>query len=89
MSLSVAVLTSKRVPARNGLGKPTVAPKRTEQGRTVHSLQTLLADLATLTINRIQPQPHTLPAFDKLTRPTLIQKQTFQLLGLTLKLPKL
>jgi transposase len=63
--------------------------KRTEQGRTVHSLQTLLADLATLTINRIQPQPHTLPAFDKLTRPTLIQKQTFQLLGLTLKLPKL
>src|SRR6266446_3627438 len=40
--------------------------KRTEQGRTVHSLQTLLADLATLTINRIQPQPRILPAFDKL-----------------------
>jgi transposase len=63
--------------------------KRTEQGRTVHSLQTLLADLATLTINRIQPQHHTLPTFDKLTRPTPIQRQTFQLLGLTLKLPQL
>jgi transposase len=62
---------------------------RTEQGRTVHSLQTLLADLATLTITRIQPSNKDLPTFDKLTQPTPIQKQVFELLGLTLKLPHL
>jgi hypothetical protein len=58
------------------------ATRRTEEGLPVHSFQTLLADLATITKNRIQPKIAGAEAFDRITRPTALQRQAFQLLGL-------
>lgn len=64
------------------------AKKHNEQGLPVHSFSSLLTDLATLTINRIQPADPDLPAFDKLSNPTPIQTEVFSLLGIKLQLPK-
>ncbi|MBW8017911.1 MAG: IS1634 family transposase [Planctomycetes bacterium] len=58
--------------------------KRTEDDLPVHSFQTLLQDLATLVIDRVQPKPDGLPAFDKLTTPTPVQQRALDLLGVTL-----
>ncbi len=74
---------------RSAAAEKKAHTKRTEAGLTVHSFHSLLADLATLTLNRIQPNHDSLPSFDKLTRPTPTQTRVFQLLGFTLKLPRL
>ena len=55
--------------------------KRTPGGLPVHSLQTLLADLATLTRNRVQPDAQGAVAADVLTSPTPLQAEAFRLLG--------
>ncbi len=74
---------------RSAAAEKKAHTKRTEAGLAVHSFHSLLADLATLTLNRIQPNHDSLPSFDKLTRPTPTQTRVFQLLGFTLKLPRL
>jgi hypothetical protein len=51
----------------------------------VHSFQTLLADLATITKNKIQPTDKVTAAFDMLTRPTALQQRAFDLLSVKLK----
>lgn len=58
--------------------------KRTEEGLPVHSFQTLLADLATIVKNRIQPKLPGVEAFDQITRPTPLQQQALDLLGVRL-----
>jgi transposase len=62
--------------------------KHNEEGLPVHSFRTLLADLATLTINHIQPGDPDLPAFPKLSNPTPTQTEALSLLGIKLQLPK-
>jgi len=62
--------------------------KHNDDGLPVHSFRSLLSDLATLTINQIQPGNASLPTFNKLTNPTPLQKKAFSLLGLRLELPK-
>lgn len=62
--------------------------KRSDDGLPIHSFRTLLSDLATLTINQIQPGNASLSPFNKLTNPTPLQKKAFSLLGLRLQLPK-
>jgi transposase len=64
------------------------ATKQNEDGLPVHSFRSLLADLATLTINQIQPGDASSPSFHKLANPTPIQKKAFSLLGITLQLPR-
>ena len=59
--------------------------KRTDDGYTVHSFQTLLGDLATVTKNRIVPHLPDAEPFDVLTRPTDLQRKAFRLLGLRLQ----
>jgi transposase len=61
--------------------------KHNDEGLPVHSFRSLLGDLATLTLNRIQPGDLDLPAFQKLSNPTPIQTEAFSLLGVTLQLP--
>jgi transposase len=61
--------------------------KRTPEDLPVHSFQTLLSDLATVVINRVQPKDATIPAFDIITTPTTLQQRAFDLLGLPLKPP--
>ena len=55
--------------------------KRTPEGLPVHSFQTLLSDLATLTRNRVQPVVEGAVAADVLTSPTPLQSEAFRLLG--------
>jgi len=57
--------------------------KRTAEGQTVHRFRGLLAYLATLTKNTIQPAGD-LPAFDRLTTPTPLQQEAFQRLELSI-----
>jgi transposase len=60
------------------------ATLRTADDLPVHSFQTLLANLATLAKNRIQPKlPDSLP-FEMITRPTVLQQKALSLLGVTL-----
>ena len=58
------------------------ARKRTEDDYPVHSFTSLLADLATICANHIQPTDE-LPAFTKMTTPTPLQRRAFQLLDVS------
>ena len=60
--------------------------KQTAEGAPVHSFRSLLADLATLAINRVQPANKAAPAFDKLTVATPLQQRALSLLGIRLGL---
>jgi len=55
--------------------------KLTEDGMPVHSFQTLLADLATLTRNRVEFASPGSPVADITARPTPVQARAFDLLG--------
>lgn len=58
---------------------------RTEQDTPIHSFRSLLSDLATLAINRVQPKQSTAQAFDLHTAPTPLQQKTFDLLRVSLR----
>ncbi len=58
------------------------ARKHTDDDTPVHSFTSLLADLATICANYIQPADD-MPAFTKLTTPTALQRRAFELLGVT------
>jgi Transposase DDE domain len=58
------------------------ARKRTAEDTPVHSFTSLLADLATLCANHIQPADD-MPAFTMTTTPTPLQRRAFELLDLT------
>src|SRR6476619_4790417 len=57
------------------------ARKRTPEDTPVHSFTSLLADLATLCANQIQPADD-MPAFTMPTSPTPLQRRAFELLAL-------
>ena len=61
------------------------ARKRTPEDTPVHSFTSLLADLATLCANQIQPTDHT-ATFTIITTPTPLQSRAFELLGLSHRL---
>ena len=65
-------------PSRSARDK--AARRRTPEGLPVHSFRTLLADLATLTRNRVRPAASGAPAADVLARPTPLQAEAFRLL---------
>ena len=56
------------------------ATKHTAGGQPVRGLATLLADLATIAANRVQPAQG-LPGFTLITMPTPIQRRAYELLG--------
>lgn len=62
--------------------------KRTQDDLPVHSFQTLLADLATIVSNRVQPKDANTPVFDIITTPTALQQRALDLLKVTIKIPK-
>jgi len=71
---------------RSAKAKAKDARKRTPDGAPVHSFASLLADLGTICVNRIQPTDPDLAAFDMVTTPTPLQRQAFQLLGVSHRL---
>jgi hypothetical protein len=58
------------------------ARKRTHIDEPVHSFTSLLADLATICANHIQPTDD-LPAFTKTTTPTPLQRRALELLDVS------
>ena len=58
------------------------ARKRTDDDTPVHSFTSLLTDLATICANQIQPVDD-MPAFTKITTPTPLQRQAFELLAVS------
>lgn len=71
---------------RSVAAKRKALTKQTADGLPVHSFQTLLSDLATIVINRIQPVDKSIPAFEMLTQPTAIQQRALDLLEVPLRL---
>jgi hypothetical protein len=72
--------------ARSPRALAKAAAKRTGDDLPVHSLDSLLADLATICLNQIQPADPTLPAFCLVTTPTPLQRQALDLLGVSHRL---
>src|SRR5512132_1137681 len=72
--------------ARSPRALAKAAAKRTPAGLPVHSLDSLLADLATICLNQIQPADPALPAFCLVTTPTPLQRQALDLLGVSHRL---
>jgi hypothetical protein len=71
---------------RSERAKAKDARKRTPDGTPVHSFASLLADLATICVNRIRPTDPDAPAFDMVTTPTPLQRKAFELLGVSYRL---
>jgi hypothetical protein len=61
------------------------ARKRADDDTPVHSFTSLLADLATICANQIQPADD-MPAFTKITTPTALQRRAFELLDVSHRL---
>jgi hypothetical protein len=59
--------------------------KRTPDDHPVHSFTSLLADLATICANHIQPT-HDMPSFTTITTPTPLQHRALELLGVSHRL---
>ena len=65
---------------RSDKAKRKAASKHTDDGIPVHSFRTLLEDLATITMNQIQPCIPDSPTFTKIVQPTRTQKKALDLL---------
>lgn len=65
---------------RSPRARHKASSKRTEDGRPVHSFQTLLSDLATICRNQVQPDVPGAGTFEKTTRPTALQEKALALL---------
>jgi hypothetical protein len=72
------VRTAQRSPSAQN----KAATKRTSDRFPVHSFQTLLADLATITHNTCRPNLPDAPTFEKVALPTPIQQRALDLLKL-------
>jgi Transposase DDE domain len=70
---------------RSAAARAKAATKTTTDGGPVHSFATLLADLATIAANRIQPAAGQ-PGFTLITTPTPVQRHAFELLGVSHRL---
>jgi hypothetical protein len=82
-----AARTSPVAPAirsPQALGK--AATKQTPGNLPVHSLATLLTDLGTICLNTIAPADPAVPGFRLVTTPTALQRQAFELLGVSHRL---
>ena len=72
--------------ARSPRALAKAATKQTPGDLPVHSLATLLADLGTICLNTIAPADPALPGFRLVTTPTALQRQAFDLLGVSHRL---
>jgi hypothetical protein len=72
--------------ARSPRALAKAAAKQTPGDLPVHSFATLLADLATICLNTIAPADPALPGFRLATTPTPLQRQAFELLGVSHRL---
>ena len=82
-----AARTSPVAPAaRSPQALAKAATKKTPADLPVHSFATLLTDLSTICLNTIAPADPALPGFRLVTTPTALQRQAFELLGVSHRL---
>jgi Transposase DDE domain len=82
-----ATRTSPVAPAaRSPRALAKAATKHTPAAVPVHSFATLLTDLGTICLNTIAPADPALPGFRLVTTPTALQRQAFELLGVSHRL---
>ena len=82
-----AARTSPVAPAaRSPRALAKAATKHTPADQPVHSFTSLLTDLATICLNTIAPADPQLPGFRLVTTPTALQRQAFELLGVSHRL---
>jgi hypothetical protein len=82
-----AARTSPVAPAaRSPRALAKAATKHTPAAVPVHSFASLLTDLATICLNTIAPADPALPGFRLVTTPTAVQRQAFDLLGVSHRL---
>ena len=82
-----AARTSPVAPAaRSPRAQAKAATKHTPAAQPVHSFATLLSDLGTICLNTIAPADPALPGFRLVTTPTALQRQAFELLGVSHRL---
>jgi hypothetical protein len=82
-----AARTSPVAPAaRSPRAQAKAATKQTPGDLPVHSFTSLLTDLATICLNTIAPADPALPGFRLVTTPTALQRQAFELLGVSHRL---
>ncbi|HSS89191.1 MAG TPA: IS1634 family transposase [Streptosporangiaceae bacterium] len=72
--------------ARSTKALAKAATKYTPADLPVHSFASLLADLGTICLNTIAPADPALPGFRLVTTPTAVQRQAFELLGVSHRL---
>ena len=72
--------------ARSPKALAKAATKHTPGDQPVHSFGSLLADLATVCLNTIAPADPALTGFRLVTTPTAVQRQAFELLGVSHRL---
>ena len=72
--------------ARSPKALAKAAAKRTDDELPVHSLGSLLGDLATICLNTIAPADPAVPGFRLVTTPTPLQRRAFDLLGVSHRL---
>jgi Transposase DDE domain len=72
--------------ARSPKALAKAATKQTPGDLPVHSFATLLTDLGTICLNTIAPADPALPGFRLATTPTTVQRQAFELLGVSHRL---
>jgi len=72
--------------ARSPKALAKAATKHTPDDLPVHSLSSLLADLATICLNTIAPADPALPGFQLVTTPTPLQREALALLGVSHRL---
>ena len=72
--------------ARSPRALAKAATKHTPGDLPVHSFATLLTDLGTICLNTIAPADPALPGFRLVTTPTALQRQAFDLLGVSHRL---
>ena len=72
--------------ARSPRALAKAATKHTPGDLPVHSLTSLLTDLATICLNTIAPADPDLPGFRLVTTPTTLQRQALELLGISHRL---
>jgi len=80
--LAALLFTDDDKPAASAARTSPVAPA----ALPVHSFATVLADLATICLNTIAPADPALPSFRLVTTPTTLQRQAFELLGVSHRL---
>jgi hypothetical protein len=71
---------------RSPRARAKAATKHTPAAQPVHSFATLLADLGTICVNTIAPADTATPGFRLVTTPTALQRQAFELLGVSHRL---